>query len=76
METAGIPDIDRFLPKGGGQPDPIMLAKVRDINASADSRTANAAKAQAQAMKTVADLGHQIGEAQGYAEGAAARILA
>lgn len=70
METAGIPDIDRFLPQGQPQPDPLAMAKVRRELAMADASTAKAGLDQARTMQTVQKVGHEIGEADGYAQGA------
>lgn len=69
MEVAGIPDIDRFLPKGSAQPDPVTMAKVRELASKADLNVAKSGEAQARGMEIVQKLAHQIGESDGYAQG-------
>lgn len=68
FETAGI-DFDRFAPKGQPQPDPVMMAKVQDLLASASAKQANAGLSQARAMDLVQETARKVGESQGYAEG-------
>lgn len=72
MEVAGIPDIERFMPKGQPQPDPVVMAKVAEAMSRADGLRAKAALDQAKTMQTVQQTAQEVGEAQGYADGVTA----
>lgn len=68
FEVAGL-DFERFAPKGQPQPDPVAMAKVQDLMASATVKQANAGLAQARAMDLIQETARKVGEADGYAAG-------
>jgi len=65
LEAAGIEDIDELLPSGPPSPDPLAVAKVRQLVTAADLNEAKASQASATATKTAVDVGHQLGESTG-----------
>lgn len=68
FEVAGL-DFERFAPKGQPQPDPVAMAKVRELMTKADANVANAGLAQARAMDLIQETARKVGEADGYAAG-------
>lgn len=69
LEAADIEDIDALMPPENAPPDPMVIAKLRQIMTAADLNEAKAAQAGAAATKTGVEVGHQLGESEGYAGG-------
>jgi chaperonin GroES len=66
LEAGGIEDIDALLPQGPAQPDPLIQAKIYQTKTAGDLNLAKAAQSGAAATKTAVDVGHQLGESEGY----------
>lgn len=69
LEAAGIEDIDALMPPENAPPDPLMIAKLRQMTSAADLNEAKASQASAAATKTGVEVGHQLGESEGAAGG-------
>lgn len=71
LEAIGIEDIDELMPDPQAPPNPLDVAKLRVASSTADLNEARAGAQQALATKTGVEVGHQLGESEGYAGGAA-----
>lgn len=70
LEAIGIEDIDELMPDPNAPPNPLDVLKLRVGSSQADLNEAKAAQAGAAATKTGVEVGHQLGESEGYAGGA------
>lgn len=70
LEAANIEDIDELMPPEQSAPDPMTVAKLRQLTSQANLNDARASQAGATAAKTGAELGHALGESDGHAGGA------
>lgn len=66
LEAASIENIDALMPKQSA-PDPLALAELRVKTSQANLNDARAQQAGAQATKTGVEVGHSLGESDGYA---------
>lgn len=62
MEVAGIPDIERFLPSGEPQPDPLATARVQKELAQAQASISKGQLDEARATEIAINSGMKIGE--------------
>lgn len=70
LEAANIDNIDALMPPQQQAPDPLALAELRVKTSQANLNDAKAAQAGASATKTGVEVGHALGESDGYAGGA------
>ncbi|MBI0474230.1 hypothetical protein D9601_02470 [Sphingomonas sp. MA1305] len=66
LEAASIENIDALMPKQSA-PDPLAIAELRVKTSQANLNDAKAAQAGAAATKTGVEVGHSLGESDGYA---------
>jgi chaperonin GroES len=69
LQAGDIENPSAILPQGPSQPDPLTIAKIRQAMTASDLNEAKAAQAGAAATKTAVDVGHQLGESEGYGGG-------
>lgn len=67
LEAANVENIEALMPHAPASPDPLAIAELRVKTSQANLNDAKAAQAGAAATKTGVEVGHALGESDGYA---------